>query len=339
MIPVHKPTIKRKEMDAVLSTLVSDEIGPGAVAAELEKVLSGILQSAGAYACCSWREALTLALKSLELEPGSRVVISALSPMVHIEALRDARLEPHLVDVVEANGSIDPDGAAAALEEGASAVLVHYPLGFIPHMEPFFELGAPVIEDITTAFGGHDGSRICGAGGDLVVIGMEPEHLVTAAAGAVVLAGKRKYLSRLKNVAEGLSRSSFMADLNASLGLVQIKEGEQYYQRRVEIASVLTKAVAKGKHHVLVQPGDCENVHYTFPVMVETSAREIGAYARKKGVETALAFADAALSIYEEDSRFPMARQYMLRCLQFPLYPMLGKKQVEQIAKVLSTLP
>jgi perosamine synthetase len=339
MIPVSRPTIKRKEMDAVLSTLVSDEIGPGAVAHELIKTVSSMLQCAGGYACSSYREALRLALSSLQLEEGAKVVLSALSPLVHLEAVKDTRLEPIFIDVDEANGSINTSEAISALETGAAALLLHYPLGFIPEIEPFLDSGVPIIEDITTALGGHDGNKVCGAGGDLVVLGLEPDHLVTAAGGGLVLAGKRKYLSRLKSEAESLSPSSFMPDLNASLGLVQIREAEQYFHRRVEIASVLTKALAKGRHHVLIQPGDCENVHYTFPVMVESSAREVAAYARKKGVETFLAFADAALSLFEEDAHFPLARQFMLRCLRFPLYPMLGKKQVEQIAKILSTLP
>jgi perosamine synthetase len=345
MIPVFKPTIKRKEMDSVLTVMVSENIGPGPAAEELVKTAASCLNASGGAACASYTDALGFALAALELEEGSRVVVSALSPAAYLEELYRYRLEPVIVDVIEANGSMDMEAALEELENGAGAVIVHYPLGYIPDIERLVESGVPLIEDITTAYGGHNGNGLAGTAGNYTIMGLEPEHLLTAGGGALLFAAGRKESARLKQVVDNSSRSRLMSDMNAALAQVQFRESEHYFERRKELASFFGKAIMKTRHSTLIQPGECENVHFSLPVMMEGSVKDVGVYARKKGVETALAFADSLISISttesdnEESSRYPNARRFMLRCLLFPLYPMLGKKQAEQIAKVLSTLP
>jgi perosamine synthetase len=41
----------------------------------------------------------------------------------------------------------------------------------------------------------------------------------------------------------------------------------------------------------------------------------------------------------EPVAAYPNARSLVLRCLLFPLYPMLGKRDVEAVCRVLSTMP
>jgi dTDP-4-amino-4,6-dideoxygalactose transaminase len=293
---------------------------------------------AGGVACATYPDAVGMALKALELEPGSRVVVSALSPAFYLEELSSSGLEPLVVDVEEACGCMAPALALdAARDKGADAMLIHYPLGYIPDIEQLLEAEIPIIEDITTAFGGNDGTRLSGTGGDYCIIGLEPEHLLTAGGGALLLASGRRQYTKLKQVVENASRSRLMPDMCAALALVQFRESEGYFERRKELASIFSKAVMKSRHRVLIQSGEGENVHFSLPLMIESSVKDVSAYARKKGVETSLAFADSLLECVSGD--FPIARQFMLRCLVFPLYPTLGRQQAEQIAKVLSTLP
>ncbi|MBE3133215.1 MAG: hypothetical protein IMZ55_07060 [Acidobacteria bacterium] len=68
--------------------------------------------------------------------------------------------------------------------------------------------------------------------------------------------------------------------------------------------------------------------------------KEARAYAMKKGVEAVPAFSDTVAAVDEPLAEAcPRARSLMLRCLLFPLYPMLAKRDVETISKVLATLP
>ena len=42
-IPVYRPTLKRRDMDAVLTCMVSDEIGPGSLAEQFSKEVARFL--------------------------------------------------------------------------------------------------------------------------------------------------------------------------------------------------------------------------------------------------------------------------------------------------------
>jgi dTDP-4-amino-4,6-dideoxygalactose transaminase len=68
--------------------------------------------------------------------------------------------------------------------------------------------------------------------------------------------------------------------------------------------------------------------------------KDVIQYAKKKSVETLPAFRSTVL---ENDSNnghsFPVAKSLLMRSLLFPLYPMLGKTNIEHIVKVISTLP
>ncbi len=59
---------------------------------------------------------------------------------------------------------------------------------------------------------------------------------------------------------------------------------------------------------------------------------------QRKKIEVICTFEDSVLAEYEiEDC--PEASNLKLRSLLFPLYPNLGKTNIEQIVKVLTTLP
>jgi dTDP-4-amino-4,6-dideoxygalactose transaminase len=79
-IEVYSPTIRRKEMDAVLTAMVEEKIGPGERSRLLIQTAKEHLHFDYALALRSPAVALHLALKALNAKPGQAVIISALSP-------------------------------------------------------------------------------------------------------------------------------------------------------------------------------------------------------------------------------------------------------------------
>jgi perosamine synthetase len=73
---------------------------------------------------------------------------------------------------------------------------------------------------------------------------------------------------------------------------------------------------------------------------VETSLKDVRQFARKKGIDTQAAFNETLITMDDAVyNAFPNAKNLLLRCVLFPLYPMLGRANVEAIAKVLAVLP
>src|SRR5215469_13635931 len=98
-IEVYSPTIRRKEMDAVLTAMVEEKIGPGERNRLLIQTAKEHLHFDYALALRSSAVALHLALKSLNVSPGQAVVISALSPRFFLQVIDDLRLTPLFCDV------------------------------------------------------------------------------------------------------------------------------------------------------------------------------------------------------------------------------------------------
>ena len=339
-ISVFKPSIKRKEMDAVLNCMVSDRIGFGKAASQLVKDLSDFLGISGGLAFKEYYRAVRTAVEALELEKGDAVIISALAPNLYSMVLEEAGLEPLIADVDPDSSLIDIELVESAASD-AKAIIVNYEMGFIPDMERIAETGLAVIEDISMVLGGRIGEKKAGTYGRFTIINMDEDGLVTTGGGAAVLAGSRKDQGALNRIAENLHPTVFLPDMNASLGIVQLKNLYEYLESRDEIADIYTKSLMRTKHKKLIQKGDdFINVNYSFPVVLETGIHEVSAYARKKNVLTEPAFSGSIAAYSEEvQSNCPNAKNLLLRCVNFPLYPMLGKSNISVISRVLSSLP
>jgi dTDP-4-amino-4,6-dideoxygalactose transaminase len=339
-IPIIRPTIKRADMDSVLTCMVSDSLGPGLLGRQLVKDVSEYLGCAGGIALREYSRAIKLALDALGLERGARVILSPLAPRLYMDALREKGLEAVYCDVDEDSGCLSPEGVRARLEEGAAGIVVHSNLGFVPDMDGFAEYGIPLIEDISQAVGAHTGSRKLGACGNYAIIAMEPDGIITAGGGVLLVCRSRRESLALSKLTDTLLPEALLPDFNAALGITQIKNIEKFIERRKEIAADFSHAAMRARHRMLAQKGEAENVFFSFPLLLESGMKDVQAYARKKGIETTGAFEESVIAYLPEGGqRYPVARSFLLRCLLFPLSPSLTKPSVEQISKILSTLP
>ncbi len=338
-ISVYKPSIRRKEMDAVLTCMVSDRIGFGEAASQLVKDLSAYIGCKGGFAYKEYYRAISTALEALGLEPGSGIIVSALAPELYEMVIRDCGFTPVILDV-------DPDTGCLSAElaeqnaESAAAIIMHYTMGFVPDAERLLGIGLPVIEDISMALGAEIGEAKAGSLGRFTILNMDEDGMITSGGGAVVLSGSNKDRAALKAAAEKLHPSMFLPDMNASLAIAQLNNISDYLDARAEIADIFVKSVMRSKHKILMQKSEDKNVYYSFPVILETGLAEVAAYARKKNILTEPAFA-GAIAAYSDEAQgsCPEAKALLLRCVNFPLYPMLGKKNIAEISKVLSSLP
>jgi perosamine synthetase len=340
-IPVFKPSIKRRDMHSVLSCLVTDVIGPAVIADDLVATVAGDLGHEGGGAIREYVRAIELTIQALGLEPGDKALISPLAPGAYRRAFQERGIVPVFVDVKEEDACLDPASIAEKISSDVKVIFVHAPLGRVPDMAKLEEFGIPLIGDIGEALGATDGTVELGSIGYYVLLPMEPNGIATSGGGTLVLAKNKDALSALNAAAEPLTGDIFLPDLNASLGLVQWREYPHALEARETIADVYRQSLMKGRHRTLADPpGDARAVPYSFPVVLKSGMNEVRKYARKKGVETLPAFFGGIMEGYSEaEEQCPRAKSLMMSTLLFPLYPTLGKQNVQLTAKVLSTLP
>ena len=327
-------------MGSVLSCIVSDKLGPGEISRELISRACQLLGHAGGVSLCNSYLALSVALEALGLSPQDPVILPALSPSVWLRVLRDRGLVPLVADVEPESGSLDPQEAARLAQKGARAILVHHTLGVVTDVEGLRVHGLPILEDASQGLGGRLGEHLCGSRADVCLVSLEPENIITCGGGALVLAKSKQLLTALRRVVESSPLYSPLADMNAALGISQMAALENFARVRREISSLFSQSLLKSRHKSLVSKLEAENVLSSFPVGLTDGMKEVRQYALKKSVDTMPAFTDTVAALDDgPGAQCVNARSLVLRCLLFPLYPMLGKRDVETVAKVLATLP
>ena len=338
-IPVYRPTLKRRDMDAVLTCMVSDEIGPGSLAEQFSKEVARFLNKKNGAAMRSPAEALSVLLRALELPAGSSVAVSALSPLFYLDSLEMLGLKPLFVDVDESNACISEAAITAALQKEPSAWIVHEPFGISVTNEAVTESGVPVIRDVSST---AVSLRERDDDGEDAFTFVRTEYCdpITTGGGAVVLAGGMKYRRLVKPVVEELSMEMRMPDINAALGLVQVQNAEALHGHRAEIFDLLSQGLMKSKHRSFSSGTENDVVPTAFPVVIDTGMNEVRQYALKNGVQTENAFASSPFArLQAEEVDCPVAASLALRTILFPLYPSMGRKNTELLVRVLSTLP
>lgn len=338
-IDAYSPTIRRKEMDAVLTTMVGEKVGPGEQGARLAAIAKEYLAFEHCLALRGPATALWVALRALDLPEGSAVLASPLSPAYYADVVAAMRLRLVCCDVDEASGAITEASARAALGPDVKALVSHHALGIVPDSPSMAELGIPLIEDCSRSYGANWGDRKAGSWGALTLLGLEERDLLTAGGGALLYANGKREASVLRQFSE-LPPEFRLPDLNAALAFVQFKEAERNFEKRKEIAAIYLQSALRTKHRRLVQGGDCEYNNYAFPLVLDSGAKDAKTYAGRKDVSVAFAFEDTLVSKYPDFAKScPVAYSLLLRTIVFPLYPRLGSAQVSRISKVLATLP
>jgi perosamine synthetase len=361
-IPVFRPTLRRRDFNSVLGCLVSDGIGAGPLGRELASELSSYLGVAGGLCAATYTGAVQWALDSLDLAPGDSVIVPALAPSVYASALAGRGLRVLTADVDPASGLLPRPEVERLLPFGPRALVLFYTLGLPPENDELFTLGLPVLEDISQALGARLAEARCGSLGQACVLNLGPEGIITAGGGAAVLTRDRRNLKSLRDAAERTGRDSRLPDLNAALGLAQLRAIEGFLKARQAIAEAFSQAVGRSRHATICPQREEGSIPFSFPVLVKDGLKQVRQYAMRKGVETHGAFLDSLLAVEssaaglaaggEPDSSMqapgpaaapeftpPHARDLAARCLLFPLYPALAKRDAQLIARVLASLP
>lgn len=368
MIQTFSSTIRRKEMDAVLTCMVDEKIGPGEINARLIQTVKEFFSCAGAVALRSPDVALKYALKALNLEAGSAVMISALAPSWQIFAIEEAGFKPLVLDVENESAQVSAEIVSEGMKEGGRVLVLTESLGILPDFESILALGIPIIEDVSQSAGGivpeppaegegaknssseENSAQVklgeikgkrAGSFGIYSICALEEHDVITAGGGALLFAHGRRDWPVLKSVVENILPVEMLPDINAALALIQIKEFYRNEQKRKEIHALFSRSVMSGKNRTFAR--DIENLStvWSFPLVLNSGFKDVKQYAQKKEIEIRAAFEDCVFLRRpdEFDKACKNAKTLFLRTAVFPLYPRLSRTQVEKISKVLLTLP
>jgi dTDP-4-amino-4,6-dideoxygalactose transaminase len=340
MIPVYKPSIKRKEMDALLSTLVSDYKEVANDNNDFLKALSKILKFEPGALLRDYSTAIFIALQTLGLGSGSKVLISALAPASYIKEFEKLSITGVYADVNLVTGCMGSEEIQGIIKTGIDCVVLSSPNGINPDYSLFSDLGIPVIADITKTIGCSIGDEDNNWLPDISILRMELMDIITSGEGTAVFSGNKKVLSALRSVVNDLPDTAFLLNMHAAMGLIQLDSLDHFIERRREIGEVFEKSILKGNHKSFYSLNDSARNYPSFYAILNSPHKEVIRYARKNGIMVELAFTNTAMAIDPVISdKCPNANSLYMRTTVFPLYPGLGSSNTLSISRLLSTLP
>ena len=345
MIRFYKPTLKRKDMDSVLQTMVDEKIGPGEKVLSFMQAYSDTVKAVSSSSYRTYPDCLAASLLMAGAQAGTKVAVSPLSPQIYKTVIESLGAQIVYVDVDKENGCPREDLVQAS---GAEILLLYENYGTIPmkynEKTTYAELCdyscVKVIEDISESIGSHlKDEGYAGAVGQLVVCAFEEDSVVSAGGGCAVGA-KNELVSALRG--RRPSKYVKMPDLNASLGYVQLSNLEANSEKRREIVKLYQQGLSKTRHKQFgLTLIDFESNCSGFAVLLDSKPDESIKFAAKHDVPVKLAFEDCLIKGYEGDpfEDFPVAASYYYRTVSFPVYPFLKNSEIDLISKIISHLP
>ncbi len=317
---------------AVLEVLRSGRHIGGPVVAEAERRLAATFRARHGIGCGSGTEALVLALRALDLGPGSRVAVPALSFFATVEAVLWVGAEPVFVDVLPDRPLLD---AAAVPSDVDAAIAVH----LFGHLAPIPD-HVPVIDDACQALGWtHE------LPGDIAALSLYPTKNVGAAGDAGALFTNDDALAdRLRKLGNhgllgphhhgALGTTSRLDPIQAAVVLVHLDDLPRRTARRHAIAAHYDAELG-GLSPLLRAPGDVVHqyvVRHPDRDALAVSLREAGIgsavyYPYPMDVQPTVSGRAPSL----ETSACPHAVAYCQQCLALPCHAELSDADVDHV--------
>lgn len=256
------PAIENDEIKAVAAVLRSGWLGTGPKVAQFEKDFCAF--KGGAHfpvAVNSCTAALQLSLLAAELEPGGEVITSAMTFCATVNAIIHAGLTPVLADIDPVTMNIDPADVERKISPRTRALLPVHIAGRPCDMQRLGRIAQKhrlkIVEDCAHAIETTYHGKPAGTFGDFGCFSFYVTKNITTGEGGMILARREEDAARSKVLAlHGMSKDAWkrfgdhgykhyhvvscghkynMMDIQAALGIQQLKRIERYWERRSEL--------------------------------------------------------------------------------------------------------
>ena len=259
-LPFAPPLIGEAEIEEVIDTLRSGWLTTGPKTRKFADEFAAYTQAPAALTLSSCTAALHLSLVALDIGPGDEVITTPLTFAASVNVIEHAGARPVLVDVEPDTLNIDPEKIQQAMTPATKAIIaVHY-AGHPVELDSIREIARQhdvhLIEDAAHAIGAAWKGQPIGTGANPTCFSFYATKNLTTGEGGM-LTGDQELIDRARTLSlHGMSREAWsryaaggkwaydvvapgfkynMTDIQAALGLQQLRRFEPMQQRRRDI--------------------------------------------------------------------------------------------------------
>ena len=248
-ILLSDPDISLAELEAVENVLKSANLAAGPVVEEFESAFADYLGRKHAVAMCSATLGLMLTLRANGIGPGDEVIAPPFGFRETLHGITLAGATPVFADIDYWSCTLAPEKAAAGITPKTRAIVACNTNGHPAVWSTLRELaskhGLLLLEDSSEAIGSRYQGRLVGSFGDCSIFDLTQPGALTAGEGAMVVTDDADVAARLRAyrarrlderhsvvLGERPPYRAEMSDINAALGLTQLKRLDEILERR-----------------------------------------------------------------------------------------------------------
>ncbi|CAM3712109.1 DegT/DnrJ/EryC1/StrS family aminotransferase [Polynucleobacter antarcticus] len=265
-IPFTRPHFDQATIDAVAEVLRSGWVTSGPKLAEFETALSEYFGGRPVRCFANGTATMKIALQVAGIGPGDEVITTPISWVATSNVILSVGATPVFVDVDPVTRNIDLNKVAAAITPKTRAIMPVYLSGLPVNMDQLCAIAKThelrVIEDAAQAFGSQWQGKRIGSIGDLVSFSFQAnKNLSTVEGGCLVLNNADEAKLAEKFRLQGLTRQGMdgmdvdvlggkdnLTDVNAVIGLHQLKQLPAFQARRSALAKQYFSAIRSAMH-------------------------------------------------------------------------------------------
>jgi dTDP-4-amino-4,6-dideoxygalactose transaminase len=336
MIPHSRPTLDQNDFDGVLQVLKSGHLVQGVQTARFEDNISSLIGAKGGAAVSSGTAALHLALIALGLGKGDEVILPGFVCTAPLNAIYYVGATPVIAEVDQLTFNIDVNDLKRRITKKTKAIIVPHMFGLPADMESISSLGIPIIEDCAHSLGSRYKDNYTGAFGMLSVFSFYATKVIATGEGGMVLSNDEGLLGGIKDLRDYDNRESYtvrynykMTDIQAALGIAQLKKLSRFIQKRREIADKYDRIFHDLNIRVPFVPEGREHIFYRYVILLENAELFMDSMMKRGVACTRPVF--KPLHRHLGLSGYAATDLAWERSVSIPIYPSLTDKEIRKI--------
>lgn len=368
-IPFYIPWITNEDKKAVSEAIKSRWLTGGSRAIHFEKMFADYIGVEHAISASSCTAALHLAMRVLNIKPGDEVIVPVFTFAATANAPIFCGAKPLFADVNEKTFNISPEDILNRITRKTKAIIpVHYggqPCDMKEILDIAEDYKLHVVEDCAHSLGSEYEGKKTGNLGTIGCFSFYPTKIITTMEGGMITTNDEHLARRLRILREhGMTKSASdresdatwyydvvdlgynyrLNEVQAALGISQLKRVEEGIERRIEAAHYYTKKLSLDG---ITPPYEDPNRSHIFHLYVIKIQKDVAGITREElfgklqnnGIGVSVHYTPLhLLSFYKKflsdnSNTFPVAEQVCEQILSLPLFPTLSKKNIDVITE------
>jgi dTDP-4-amino-4,6-dideoxygalactose transaminase len=376
-LPFSRPSISQNTIDDVVSCLKSGWIATGPRVVQFTESLQAYFQASYVLPLTSATAGLHLTLLAMNLEMGDEVITTPLTFAATLNTIVLSGGKPVLVDIDPNTLNIDLNKLEEAITDRTRVIMPVHFAGLPIDLDPLYEIanryGLRVLEDAAHAMGAEYKGKRIGSFGDTQVFSFHPTKNMTTGEGGCVVTRDQKLAEQIARLRfHGMDRQAWnrygksgsqdyeivmpgfkynMMDIQAVIGIHQIKELGGFITRRTELAERYQEALSDWPQWTLPTRTQYDHLHswhiYT-PLINESvtgmTRDEFMLAMKEKNIGTGLHYRAVHLYPYYRHAfgfklgDFPHAEDVCERIVSLPLFPGMLDAEHDKVLDVMYSI-